>query len=556
MSNIYRTRPEPPFQIEAADVTVFIGLLLLIACNANYSTAYAAIGPIGCAQVLTDAWNPSTNEVRIFSTPCDVPAGWIYPVPDSDGDGWLDSVEVANGSNRFDRTSTPPDIDHDFVIDNVDNCPTTANRDQRDTDRDGIGDACDPSPGCDIPAVILAHNVITGATNNFESACLPQDWAYGIPDSDGDHYDDAVELRYGSDPHNPASTPPDQDGDFIPDIADPDIDGDLILNAYDNCPAVKNADQLDTDGDKLGDACHDPLQKCAGLAEAWNLFTGESKIFPTSCFPGGWAALPAGDSDRDGWDDLAELQLSIRNNDSIASREIGMITNSAMRPFDQDGDGIDNSVDNCPALYNKEQTDTDGNGTGDVCDSKNHDATPPTLNVPANITREATGPLTKVYFGLPSVTDDRFQQVTVWPDTYGPFTPGSHPVVWTARDFAGNGVSHIQTVTIVDTTAPIVTAPPDKELPAGAVITSGDLGLASAIDLVSGALRPVVATNLSTLVTGINRITWRATDNAGNAGEATQVVTLVAAQKTEQTSVTANAEPAAKKAGVGGLGLL
>ncbi len=36
-----------------------------------------------------------------------------------------------------------------------------------------------------------------------------------------------------------------------------DIDGDGILNKKDNCPAVYNPDQLDTDGDGKGDACEE-----------------------------------------------------------------------------------------------------------------------------------------------------------------------------------------------------------------------------------------------------------------------------------------------------------
>ena len=35
------------------------------------------------------------------------------------------------------------DIDKDGVIDDTDNCPSTANTDQADLDTDGIGDVCD-----------------------------------------------------------------------------------------------------------------------------------------------------------------------------------------------------------------------------------------------------------------------------------------------------------------------------------------------------------------------------------------------------------------------------
>ena len=39
-----------------------------------------------------------------------------------------------------------PDQDGDGVLNNVDNCPATANAGQLDTDGDGLGDVCDPIP--------------------------------------------------------------------------------------------------------------------------------------------------------------------------------------------------------------------------------------------------------------------------------------------------------------------------------------------------------------------------------------------------------------------------
>ncbi|MBI3449987.1 MAG: hypothetical protein HY049_13865 [Acidobacteria bacterium] len=35
---------------------------------------------------------------------------------------------------------------------------------------------------------------------------------------------------------------------------------------------------------------------------------------------------------------------------------------------DTDGDGVEDAVDDCPAIYNPSQTDTDGDGAGDACD--------------------------------------------------------------------------------------------------------------------------------------------------------------------------------------------
>ena len=40
--------------------------------------------------------------------------------------------------------ATTVDTDNDGVVDDIDNCPAVANPDQKDTDGDGQGDACDP----------------------------------------------------------------------------------------------------------------------------------------------------------------------------------------------------------------------------------------------------------------------------------------------------------------------------------------------------------------------------------------------------------------------------
>jgi hypothetical protein len=55
---------------------------------------------------------------------------------DSDGDGQGDACDAC-------PLDPQNDVDGDGVCGNVDNCPATANADQADTDHDGIGDACD-----------------------------------------------------------------------------------------------------------------------------------------------------------------------------------------------------------------------------------------------------------------------------------------------------------------------------------------------------------------------------------------------------------------------------
>ncbi len=72
-----------------------------------------------------------------------------------------------------------------------------------------------------------------------------------------------------------------------------DTDADGVLDHEDNCPAVANPDQADTDGDGLGDACD----------------------------------------------------------------------------ADDDGDGVRDVLDNCPTVANPGQADSDGDGMGDACDA-------------------------------------------------------------------------------------------------------------------------------------------------------------------------------------------
>jgi len=107
-----------------------------------------------------------------------------------------------------------------------------------------------------------------------------------------------------------------------------DQDKDGIDDADDNCPQVPNPNQLDTDGDAIGNAC-DPDDDNDGVQD-------DSDNCPLLVNP---------------------TQLD-NDNDSIGD----------VCDPDDDNDNVDDTDDNCPFTQNSDQFDFDGDGLGDVCD--------------------------------------------------------------------------------------------------------------------------------------------------------------------------------------------
>lgn len=153
------------------------------------------------------------------------------------------------------------------------------------------------------------------------------------------------------------------------------------------------------------------------------------------------------------------------------------------------------------------------------------DTTAPVVTVSTSQTVEATGQLTQVTLGAASSTDLVDGVITPTPSLTSPFTVGTHIVIWTATDSAGNMGSAAQLVTITDTTAPTVTVPVNVTLEATGALTTVSLGTATATDLVDGALT-ATADNSGPFAVGSHTITWSSTDAAGNVGSATQTVTI------------------------------
>ena len=154
------------------------------------------------------------------------------------------------------------------------------------------------------------------------------------------------------------------------------------------------------------------------------------------------------------------------------------------------------------------------------------DTTAPVLTAPADLVEEASGPLSAVSIIAPIATDLVDGSITATLDNPGPYALGDTLVTWTAVDSAGNSVSDTHTITVVDTTGPVVTPPGDISMEATAVLTEVTLGTATATDAVEGAVS-VNVDHTGPFAIGSILVTWSAVDSQGNLGSGQQSVTVV-----------------------------
>jgi hypothetical protein len=236
--------------------------------------------------------------------------------PDNEGHKLVQMVRIG--------ASFSDDTDLDGIPDICDNCPQTSNVNQTDSDGDDVGDICDT---CQY-------------------------------DSENDADNDGLCA----------------DVDPCPIRLENDLDGDGVCANRDNCPINSNPNQADIDGDGRGDVCD--TSTCFSFSlSARPAYSGNIQATQSNCYldqfqegtPMSLTAVPDSGLFFTGW--TGDIQTTSNPLTFTMSTDETVIANFCATSSDSDSDYVGDTCDNCPAIANSDQLDTDGDLIGNACDT-------------------------------------------------------------------------------------------------------------------------------------------------------------------------------------------
>jgi hypothetical protein len=148
------------------------------------------------------------------------------------------------------------------------------------------------------------------------------------------------------------------------------------------------------------------------------------------------------------------------------------------------------------------------------------------IAAPVDVQKEATGMTTSVALGQARATggDGSYSYSNNAPANGFPL--GTTTVTRIVIDGTGARANDTQLITVTDTTAPMITVPPDIQVSPIGAATSVNIGAVTITDLVDP--NPVVSNNspANGFPMGTTTVTWMGTDASGNVSTATQMVTV------------------------------
>ncbi len=206
-------------------------------------------------------------------------------------------------------------------------------------------------------------------------------------------------------------------------------------------------------------------------------------------------------------------------------------------------------------------TDVTGNYSECVQTITVRDITAPVITCPASITLNCQDNTTSATTGVATATDNCTPSASITITQTDVSTYSSNPSnvlhynyvisrTWRATDVTGNYSECVQTITVRDITAPVITCPASIILNCQDNTTSATTGVATATDICTGSTNISITQNdVSTYSSNPSDVlhynyvisrTWRATDVAGNYSQCVQTITVHDVTKPVLTYVPAN----------------
>lgn len=165
---------------------------------------------------------------------------------------------------------------------------------------------------------------------------------------------------------------------------------------------------------------------------------------------------------------------------------------------------------------------------------------PPRFEPLPDLTVEASAPLTD--YSLPSVfaQDAKDGQVAAATTNLGPYSVGSHKIYWRATNSAGKTATSLQTLEVLDTTAPVIQIPANITVDAAGTFTDLPQPEVKAYDLVDGEIMTWTQ-DWKPFPVGTSYVIWNASDSRFNLSSVTQTITVKAAVTSSQPQTSSRA---------------